>query len=732
METVYGYLERITFCNEENHFTVAKIKEKGKRDFTTIVGNLAGISPGVSLKLQGKWVHNKKFGEQFVVERFETVVPATVNGIEKYLGSGLIKGIGPVMAKRMVKVYGLDTLSIIENSPERLSEVEGIGLKRIGMITDAWEEQKEVKDIMLFLQDHGVSATYSAKIFRQYGKKSIEVLKDNPYRLAADIRGIGFIIADKIAQKLGMDPASIYRAEESLIYVLMNVSNEGHVYYPYELLAEKAYELLNVDKDIVTKAVASAFEKKRIRIEDLTVRTEDEEVINNKAVYLPYLYNAEKGLARRLLSLKDEALLFNNFSAENSITQIERSLEVKLADKQREAILSSALNKVMVITGGPGTGKTTIVRSIVTMFKDKGLKVLLAAPTGRAAKRMSEATGNEARTIHRLLEFSPKKMDFQKNEKNPLNCDLLIVDEASMIDIRLMYSLTRAIPLSATFIMVGDIHQLPSVGPGNVLRDIIDSGMFEVVELNEIFRQSRESKIITNAHRINSGNLPDTRRPPQGVFSDFYFISEEEPEKVVSIISEIVKNRLPKRFGYNPVEDIQVLTPMHRGVIGVANLNAELQNLLNPGGQGIAIGSRLIKINDKVMQLENNYDKEVYNGDIGRVRAINREEREVRIVFDDRLVTYDFTEMDELALAYAVSIHKSQGSEYPVVIIPVMTQHFILLQRNLIYTAVTRGKKMVILVGTKKALAIAVKNNKTLQRYSRLRERLIQKNLREG
>lgn len=726
MDVIYGYLERITFYNEENHFIVAKLKEKGKRDLTTIVGNLAGLNPGVSLKLEGKWVHNKKYGEQFQVERFETTVPATVNGIEKYLGSGLIKGVGPVMAKRMVKLFGMDTLDVIEKTPEKLSRVEGIGSKRIDMIAGAWEEQKDIKDIMIFLQEHGVSAAYSAKIYKQYGKKSIEVVSENPYRLASDVRGIGFIIADQIARKTGIDPESISRAEEGTLYVLNNMAGEGHVYYPYDSLVDKTVEMLQVDKEIVTKAIAGLFENKRVVIEDLYIHTDHEVIPNNKAVYLPPFHTAEEFLARTLLKLRDEqqTLVKQTFDTEKALNKIEERLNIKLAVKQKEAVLSSTRNKVMVITGGPGTGKTTIIRSIINIYKDMGLKVLLAAPTGRAAKRMQESTGFEAKTIHRLLEFSPREGGFQKNRENPLNADVVIVDEASMIDTILMYSLVRAIPVRAVFIMVGDVFQLPSVGAGNVLCDIIESGQFKVVTLTEIFRQSQDSKIITNAHRINSGEFPDLRRPPSGETSDFYYMPEEVPERVVEKICNLCKLHIPRRFGYDAVRDIQVLTPMHKGLIGVANLNAELQETLNPDNRGVTIGSRVFKIRDKVMQLENNYDKEVYNGDIGWIISINNEDRELLIDFDGKHVAYDFSEMNELTPAYAVSVHKSQGSEYPVVIIPVMTQHFILLQRNLIYTGITRGKKMVILIGTKKALAISINNNKPLQRFTRLGEKL--------
>jgi len=727
MEEISGYLERITYYNEETNFIVAKLQEKGKIGLTTIVGNLAGITPGESLRLKGKWVHNKKFGDQFQVERYETVVPATVNSIEKYLGSGLIKGIGPVMAKRIVKVFGLNTLDVIENTPQHLSRVEGIGNKRIAMITEAWQEQKEIKEIMLFLQGHGVSANYSAKIFKKYGKASIEVVSTNPYRLAADIYGIGFVTADKIAQNLGIDCNSLMRAEEGIIFVLNELMNEGHVYYPYEPLVKKAAEMLKVDREIVARGMVGLFEKRRIafeELEELNDQIEQDFVPNNKAVYLMPFYIAENGVAGRLLALRDRQSAVRPVDPGKAIAWVEEKLNVKLADNQKKAVNVSATGKVLVVTGGPGTGKTTIINAIIKIYKALQLKVLLAAPTGRAAKRMHEATGHEAKTLHRLLEYTPINGGFQRNQDNHLDADVIIVDESSMIDIILMYHLVKAIPDHATLILVGDINQLPSVGPGSVLRDIIESDRFQVVTLNEIFRQARQSKIVINAHLINQGQFPDIRRPPAGETADFYFIKKEDPSEIVQLILMLCCKRVPGRFGYHPVKDIQVLTPMHRGELGVANLNTRLQEVLNPGDGKITRGFKTFKLKDKVMQLTNNYQKEVYNGDVGEIVQIDTEEQELKVDFDGRRVAYEFSELDELITAYAVSIHKSQGSEYPVVIIPVTTQHYMLLQRNLIYTGITRGKKLVILVGSKKALAIAVKNNKPMKRYTLLNKRL--------
>lgn len=719
MQTIFGYLERITYNNEENHFVVARLQEKGKQDLTIIVGNLAGINPGESLRLHGKWVQNKKYGEQFQVERFETVVPATVNGIEKYLGSGLIKGIGPVMAKRIVKTFGLETLEVIESSPEKLANVDGIGSKRISMITKAWQEQKEIKEIMIFLQSNGVSAAYSAKIFKKYGKDSIVTVKNNPYRLAADIYGIGFITADSIARNMGIDPYSIIRIEEGTIYVLTELMGEGHVYYPYSLLLKKASDMLKVESEIVVAAMTKLADDRRIVIEELESEGDFE-----KAVYLTPFYIAETNLARMLLELNSAKPNIRSIDAGKAIAWLGEKLNARLAEKQKEAVISAVQSKVLVVTGGPGTGKTTIVKGIIKIFEALKLNIVLAAPTGRAAKRMQEAIGHEARTIHRLLEYKPQIGGFQRNKEQPLEADLVIIDESSMIDTLLMYNLVKAIAAGASLILVGDINQLPSVGPGSVLRDIINSEMFKVVTLTEIFRQASKSQIIVNAHLINQGKFPSIKGRPEGEVSDFYFIEDNETEGVLSKVLALCCERIPKRFGLHPLRDIQVLTPMHRGELGVANLNKHLQDLLNPGEGKLMRGYKTFKVNDKVMQITNNYDKEVFNGDVGFIISIDQEEQEVLVDVDGRVIAYDFTDLDELVLAYAVSVHKSQGSEYPAVVIPVVTQHYLLLQRNLIYTGITRGKSLVVLVGSRRALAMSINNNKPQGRYSRLKDRL--------
>ena len=718
MTIIHGLLEKISYHDEASDFVVAKLREKDKRELTTIVGNLSGINPGESLKLTGQWVHNKKFGEQFRVETFEVAIPATLLGIQKYLASGLIKGIGPVMSERIVEKFGLDTLEVIEKKPERLSEVEGIGSKRISMIKKTWDEQKEIKEIMIFLQGHGVSASYSAKIYKQYGNQSIAVVRENPYRLAHDLYGTGFITADKIAQNLGIDRNSLIRAKAGLIYVLNQLTEEGHVYYPESQLIHKAKEILHVDEEIVIQAVRELSKEKEIFLEDLSAEG------NLRATYLPLFYTAETGVAQGLVNLKESPSKIRPIHPERAIEWVQQKLDIELARGQEEAVLLAANTKVLVITGGPGTGKTTIITAILRIFQQLKLRILLAAPTGRAAKRMNEATGWEAKTIHRLLEYSPHKGGFRKDQDDPLEADVVIIDEASMVDTLLMYHLLKAIPPHAHLILVGDVDQLPSVGPGNVLKDIIKSGKFTVVMLTEIFRQARESMIVVNAHRVNQGQLPFLKEVGEAGEADFQFIQEEDPEKILQVILNLCTEKIPGPFTYHPLREIQVLTPMHKGTIGVTNLNIELQKKLNPGPSGITRGTWNFRRGDKVMQIVNNYDKDVFNGDIGWISRIDPEEREVVIDFDGRAVPYDYSDLDEVVLAYAVSVHKSQGSEYPVVILPVVTQHYLLLQRNLIYTGITRAKKRMVLIGTKKAVAMAIGNNKPQRRYTFLSERL--------
>ena len=715
-----GQIERITYTNEENGYTIAKVKVYGRRDLVTVVGNFMAPIPGEILKMQGEWANHPKFGEQFKVVHYKSLVPASVAGVEKYLGSGLIKGIGPVMAKRIVKKFEKETLDIIEQEVEKFTEVDGIGRKRIEMIKKAWADQKEIRQVMIFLQSHGVSSAYATKIFKTYGNESIEVVQENPYRLATDIFGIGFLTADRIAEKLGFAKDSELRAEAGILYVLHQLADEGHVYYPFQPLVNKCQEILEVDQEILSRALTSLNAEKKIVIDDLQ---EKESKADYQAVYLAKFHLSETNIAARLKALINAPKSIRPIDPDKALKWVQKQLDITLASKQIDAVRRAVMDKVLVITGGPGTGKTTIVNAILKIFVKSGIKLLLAAPTGRGAKRMSEATGYEAKTIHRLLEYSIQKGGFQKNDQTPLRCDLLIVDEASMIDTILMHHLLKAIPPRVTFILVGDVNQLPSVGAGNVLHDIIASGAVPVMELNEIFRQARESLIIVNAHKIKQGLMP-AFKPSGHKLADFYFIEQEEPEKVLGIILELVKERIPKRFGFDPIDDIQVLTPMHKGMVGAGNLNLELQNALNPGPDSLSRGGKNFRINDKVMQVQNDYEKEVFNGDLGRIVRINLEAQEVTIDFDGKKVPYDYPDLDEVVLAYAISIHKSQGSEYPAVVIPILTQHYVLLQRNLIYTAVTRGKKLVVMVGSKKALAMGIGNDKTKKRYTHLRHRL--------
>ncbi|MFH2219434.1 MAG: ATP-dependent RecD-like DNA helicase [Pseudomonadota bacterium] len=715
-----GQIERIVYTNEENGFTIARLKVPGHRDLVTVTGTLMAPSPGETLKMRGEWVNHPKYGEQFRITEYKTVVPATVDGIRKYLGSGLIKGLGPVMAERIVKQFGEKTLDIIEDDTEKLSEVEGIGKKRIAMIQKAWVDQREIRDVMLFLQSHGVGSGYATKIFKHYGNGSISVVKKNPYRLATDIFGIGFLTADSIADKLGFAKDSRLRVESGVLYVLNQLTDEGHVYYPYEPLVEKSREILEVDKISVVRALGVLSVEGKIVIEDLG--SIDGSGKDNRAVYLETLYASETRVAALLKALAGSPAPNPVEDPARAVAWVQQRLSITLAENQANAIKRALSEKVMVITGGPGTGKTTIINALLKIFDRVGAKTLLAAPTGRAAKRMSETSGCEAKTIHRLLEFSFQKGGFQRNEKRLLDCDVLIVDEASMIDTLLMHHLLKSVPREATFILVGDVDQLPSVGAGNVLRDIISSGAVAVAKLDEIFRQAKTSRIIVNAHKIINGIIPHL--DSDGTDSDFYFIRQEAPEKVLDIILELIKDRIPRRFGFDPVDDIQVLTPMHKGLVGAGSLNHRLQETLNPGRSGITRGDREYRVADKVMQVRNNYDREVFNGDIGRITEIRLEEQEIVISFDGRNVVYDFSDLDEIVLAYAVSVHKSQGSEYPAVVIPLLTQHFVLLQRNLIYTAVTRGRELVVLVGSPKALAIGVNNDRTQKRYTYLDHRL--------
>ncbi|MBA7625606.1 ATP-dependent RecD-like DNA helicase [subsurface metagenome] len=718
LDELEGHIESITYTNEENGYTIARVKAQGIDKPVTVIGNLVSPTPGETIRMKGEWSRHPKYGRQFKIVSYQSSVPAAVEGIEKYLGSGLIKGIGPEMAKRIVQRFGEKTLSVIENEAEKLTQVEGIGKKRIEMIRAAWDEQKEIRGVMIFLRSHDVSPGYAAKIFRQYGNHSIEVVTENPYRLAEDIFGIGFLTADRIAANMGFARDSEERAEAGILHVLSQCVDEGHVCYPSVPLLQKCQKILQIDREIIARNLDRLIRNEKLILDQLQGLPEGE-----KALYLPPYYVSETGIAANLAGLQEHPKGIRQIDSERALQWVQQRLDITLAENQVKAIENALENKLLVVTGGPGTGKTTIMKAILAILSRVGTRIMLAAPTGRAAKRLSEAAGYEAKTIHRLLEYNLRAGGFRKNQHDPLQCNLLIVDEASMIDTVLMHHLLKAVPPQASLILVGDVNQLPSVGAGNVLKDIIASGRVPVVELNEIFRQAKESQIVVNAHRINLGIAPSFE--PSSQESDFYFIKQEDPEKVVEIILELARERIPRRFHLDPVDDIQVLTPMHRGAVGVENLNRVLQDALNPGQNGIPRGNKVFKDHDKVMQIRNNYQKDVFNGDIGRITAVQTETRKVTVCFDGREVGYEFGELDQIALAYAVSVHKAQGCEFPAVVIPIMTQHYMLLQRNLLYTAVTRGKQLVVLVGTGKALHIAVKNDKTRHRYTLLRERLI-------
>lgn len=722
---IRGVVERITYQNPENGYTVLKCAVKNYSDLVTVVGNLLDVNVGSVLLVDGNWKIDSKYGRQFLAESWEETMPATVFGIEKYLGSGLIKGVGPKFAKRIVQKFGTETIEVIESDEKRLLEVEGIGKKRIQMIHESWEKQKEIKNIMLFLQDHGVSTAFAGKIYRQYGNESIQIVKENPFRLADDIWGIGFRTADGIAQKLGFEKDDFARIRSGIMYTLSALADEGHVYAEREQLIKKAVELLEADE----MCIAGAIEKMRENKDLICEAWREEE---GDSIYLPPFYYAETGVASRLrrltqtpaqdrlwTSLMQARQKTGNQDLSVDVKKIQERVHMEYDEVQTEAIRQSAVSKVMVLTGGPGTGKTTTTQGIITAFQSFGLKILLAAPTGRAAKRMTEATGLEAKTIHRLLECKPPE-GYQKNEENPLEGDVLIVDECSMIDIVLMNSLLKAIPLGMRLILVGDIDQLPSVGAGNVLRDIMDSGTVPVIRLTRIFRQALSSRIITNAHRINQGQMPDISN---GADTDFFFTSKEEPEEAAEEIVKLVKTKLPRYYAVAPSQ-IQVLTPMQRGVVGAGKLNLMLQEALNPQGDQLFRSGYAYRVNDKVMQIRNNYEKEVFNGDIGLVVSVDMQNRVLSVDFDGRIVSYESTELDEIVHAYATTIHKAQGSEYPIVVMPVLMSHFVMLQRNLIYTGITRAKKVLVIVGTKKALAYAVRNVTVTKRNTHLKIRL--------
>ena len=700
---IEGTVERIVFESEETGFVVARLREERKHDLTTFVGNLVAVSAGETVRLWGRWVEDRKFGRQLRIERYETVLPSTAVAIEKYLGSGLVHGIGPKFAERLVKAFGVETLRVIDEEPARLRSVAGIGRKRAGQIREAWAAQKAIQSVMLFLQGHGIGVTQAVRIYKQYRDGAVAVLRENPYRLAEDITGIAFKTADQIAEQMGIAKDSPKRAEAGMLYALKRATDEGHVFLEKSDLVERSVELLEVDASHLEAPLASLAKR-------------DATVCDGDAVYLPALHHAETSCDRLLKRLLGVPLERVPIQVEKAIEWVEATKSLKLSEEQCTAIRTAVTSKVMVITGGPGTGKTTVLNGLLDILAKKGLAILLAAPTGRAAKRMEEATGRESRTIHRLLEFSPKHGGFTRNEGNPLAADLVVIDESSMIDIFLFHSLLKAMPPQARLFFVGDVDQLPSVGPGNVLTDLISSGLVPVVWLKTVFRQAAESGIIANAHRINQGQFPEFNP------DDFFFLERREPTEALATLVEVVAERLPAKYGLDPKRDIHVLAPMHRGDVGVTRLNESLQAVLNPGCEPVA--RRNFGVGDKVMQLRNNYELDVYNGDVGLVSLVDQDLKEMQVRFDDRVVLYPFEDLDQLSLAYATTVHKAQGSEYPAVVLPLLTQHYMMLQRNVLYTAITRAQRFVVVIGDPKAVRIAIRNIKVTRRNTRLAERL--------
>jgi len=714
VEGFEGTIEQVVYYNPENGYTVCRfVLEDGKA--LTLVGSFPPVSPGEVFRVTGKWEVNPKFGQQFRVESFVPILPSSARGIEKFLSSGLVKGIGPVLAQRIVKKFGEQTIEVISQSPEKIREVEGVGAVKLKEIKKSWAENQHIRDLIIFLQEQGVSTSIATKVYRQYGEKSFHVLKSNPYELCLDIWGIGFKTADQIALKLGMDPSSPERVKAFILYLLEKDAEQGNVFSFLEDLEKNCQKELDVDEEKTRSALTDLVRQKFVIAEKAEGKT---------AVYLPYLFEAQEGVAKAILRISSLPAPSPPSGMDKTIADVERELRLEFSSCQKEAIKACFNKKMFVITGGPGTGKTTIIRAVAAIFDSFGQQVLLAAPTGRAAKRLAGATQKEAKTIHRLLEYNPKQGHFKRNERHPLQADALVVDECSMIDLPLMYSLIKAVPAGMRLILVGDKDQLPSVGPGNLLQDVIASGRVEVMRLEEIFRQERDSLIVINAHRINQGEKL-IYPPREERNADFYFLHHEDGEKAFQAIMSLCCFNIPHKLGLPALTpQIQVISPMYKGLCGVDNLNVELQARLNSRQDGLKVGNREFRVRDKVMQIRNNYDKEIFNGDIGMVLHVDKQRFRLLVDFDGREVSFEKDELNDITHAYAVSVHKSQGSEYQAVVMPLLTQHYIMLQRNLFYTALTRAKKLSVIVGSYRALHIAIKNDKTVKRNGLLEEKL--------
>ena len=715
LEKLTGSIERVTYHNPENGFCVLRIKCKGQRDLTTVVGSSITVTAGEYMECLGSWFNDKTHGLQFKAQQLKVVEPTTLEGIEKYLGSGLVKGIGPGFAKRLVKAFGRDVFEIIEANPDKLTELDGIGAKRKERITKAWSEQKKIREIVVFLHSHGVGTARAVRIYKTYGDNAIPKVKENPYRLAMDIRGIGFKTADALAVRLGIPKDSVIRARAGVRHVLQEYSGQGHCAALVDDLIQASIEILEIAQPIIEEAI-----EKEIASGELV----QEDFDGKPGLFLSGFYKAELSVTKKLKSLQQGPVAWGDIDIDKAVPWVEEKNKISLSESQRKAIELAVSSKVVIITGGPGVGKTTVVNSILKIIRAKTSKILLCAPTGRAAKRLSESTNMEAKTLHRLLAYDPQSHGFKHNEEMPLEADLLVIDEMSMVDILMMNNLLKAVPQDCAVIFVGDVDQLPSVGPGSVLADCINSEAIPTVKLTEIFRQAASSQIIVNAHRINKGYMPKLDYDSEEM-TDFYFVKGDTPEIIQAKLLKVISERIPKRFNLDPMRQVQVLTPMNRGSLGARSLNIEIKNCLNQSkGQEVTRYGTSFSTGDKVIQMVNNYDKDVFNGDIGFITQMDMEESQLLIDFDGREVEYEFDELDEVALAYAISIHKSQGSEYPAIVIPLATQHFTLLERNLVYTGVTRGKGLVVVVGQAKALGMAVKNKGSSQRLTKLESRL--------